>query len=139
MLIGVGVVLVSGTIIVDKTLYFADVFKISPFVISLIVLSIGTNLPELSLAIRSVLSGNKDVAFGDYLGSASANTLLFGIFTLLNNGPVKEDNSQLTIFVFIAGGLTLFYFFARSKNTISRAEGVIMLSAYILFIVLEFI
>lgn len=136
VLLGIIVVFLASQIIVDKTLYFSEIFKISPFYISIIILSIGTNLPELSLAVRSVISGKKDIAFGDYIGSAAGNTLLFGIFTIINEGEVLTANNFLNPFIFISIGLGLFYYFART-NFISRKAGIIMIIFYILFAFLE--
>ena len=137
VLLGVGIVFVASRIIVDNTLYFASFFHISPFYISLIILSLGTNLPELSLAIKSVISGTKDVAFGDYIGSAAVNTLFFGLFSLLHNGTVTTVDNFFTTFCLIAFGLGLFYFFSTSKHDISRQEGFLLLCLYVIFVLVE--
>lgn len=134
---GVALVFISSHLIVDKTILFAQVLNVSPFYISLLVLSLGTNLPELSIAVRAVTLGKKDVAFGDYLGSSATNTLLFGILTLLNTGEVLTLKSFFTTFAFILTALALFFFFLRSKNLLSRKEGLILLTIYVAFIVLE--
>ncbi len=120
LLVGIGLVFAASNIIVNQTLYFSSLLNIAPFYISLIVLSLGTNIPEISLAIRSVIGGGKDIAFGDYLGSAAANTLLFGLFTILSSGEVFTVDNFLIAFFFIATGLILFYLFARTKNIISQ-------------------
>lgn len=136
LILGIILVLLSSKFIVDQTIYFSKILQISPFIISLLFLSIGTNLPELSIAIRSVISGKKEVAFGDYVGSASANTLLFGILTVLNGGVIANDGF-LKILFFMVLGLGLFFYFSRSKNDISRYEGIILLLVYLLFLVVE--
>ncbi|MBI2034290.1 MAG: hypothetical protein HYT11_00985 [Candidatus Levybacteria bacterium] len=137
ILIGVGIVFATGKVIFDQTVYFSQLFSVSPFFISLVALSIGTNFPELSLAIRSIASGKKEIAFGDYLGSAAANTFLFGLFTILSGGEVVTENNFFVTFTFITVGLTLFYLFSRSGNKISRLEGIALLLLYLLFIVFE--
>lgn len=137
ILLGIGIVFIASSVIVNKTIYFAGTFNVPVFYISLIVVALGTNLPEISLAIRSVLSGKKDIAMGDYLGSASANTLLFGIFTLLHNGEVLTVSSFAITFVFIATAVALFYFFSSTKKFISRRNGLILLGVYILFVTFE--
>ena len=83
---GIVLVFVSSALIVDKTLIFSEIFNISTFYVSLLIVSIGTNLPELSLAVRSITVRKKDIAMGDYVGSAAANTFLFVMFTVLNGG-----------------------------------------------------
>jgi len=135
--LGVGLVFVSSQYIVRQTTTFSQILHIPTYYISLILLSVGTNLPELSLAVRSVLSGRKDIAFGDYLGSAASNTLLFGIFTLLNEGEVLTVNNFFVTFLFTLIGLILFYFFSKSQRFISIREGVILLGVYALFVVYE--
>lgn len=137
MLLGIGIVFISSNIIVDKTTYFADIFNISAFYISLFVIAIGTNLPELSLAVRSVIYGKREIAMGDYMGSAAANTLLFGVFTLLHGGEVLTVDNFVFTFLFISIALSLFYFFFRTKNYISRGNGLILLGIYIIFVIVE--
>ena len=136
---GVVVVFFVSKFIVDTTIYFSNLFQISPFLISLVIVSIGTNLPEFSLVIRALLLQKKEVAFGDYLGSAAANTLVFGLLVLLNKGDVIVPNNFFQTFIFIAGGLMLFYIFSRSKQDISRVEWLILLLAYGAFLIFEII
>lgn len=137
MLLGIGIVFIASSIIVDKTLYFADLLNISAFYICLFVVALGTDLPELSLAIRSVISGKRAIAMGDYIGAAAASTLMFGVFTLLHGGEVITASNFFITLIFIATALSLFYFFFRTKNYISRANGIFLLSIYLLFIIFE--
>ncbi len=137
ILLGIGLVFASSAIIVDKTMYFAGLFNMSAFYIGLIVVALGTNMPEMSLAVRSVIENKKDIAMGDYLGSAAANTLLFGIFTLLSGGEVLTVNNFLLTFIFVGSSLMLFYYFSYSKKYISRNNGFALLGIYIFFVVLE--
>lgn len=137
VIFGIIVVFASSSFIVDQTITFSQMLNIPAFYLSLILLGLGTNLPELSLAVRAVLSSKKDIAFGDYLGSASANTLLFGFFTIINDGEVLTTNSFLITFGFIVVGLSLFYYFAKSKRDISVKEGYTLISIYIIFVLFE--
>lgn len=137
LILGIGLVFLSSSIIVDKTIYFAGVFNISTFYISLIVIALGTNLPELSLAIRSVLSGRREIAMGDYLGSSAVNTFLFGLFTLLHGNEIFTVSNFLITFIFIGTALILFYVFFNTKKFISRNNGFVLLGVYGLFVLFE--
>lgn len=139
IIMGTGIVFFSGKYIVDKTIFFSNVLNISPFLISLIVLSLGTNLPELSIGIRSLFSGKKDIALGDFLGSAAANTLILGVLTVFNGSNIIIPNHFFQRFFLMFIGLALFYLFARSKRDISRIEGVGLLYIYLLFLCIEII
>ncbi len=134
---GIGIVFISSRFIVSQTLSFAEILNIPAFYISIIVLSLGANIPEISIAVRAIISGKKDIAFGDYLGSAASNVLLFGIFTLVNDGEVFTFDSFIITFLFIASGLGLFYYFAQSKEEISKKEGFILLGIYVIFVLFE--
>lgn len=137
ILAGIGIVFLASTLIVDKTILFGEILNIPVFYIGLIVVALGTDLPELTLAVRSVISGKKDVAMGDYLGAAAASTLLFGIFTLLNKGEVVTVSNYLVTFGFIASAVGIFYFFSYTKNFVSRKNGIFMILVYFAFIIFE--
>ena len=137
LFIGVALVFISSKILLDETLFFAKMLGFSAFYISLIIVSLGTELPEFVLAIRSALTRKKDVAMGDYIGAAAASTLLFGFFTLLGNGDVAVTGNFKITFIFIVLALVLFSVFSRSKQAISRSEGFMMLLVYAGFIALQ--
>ena len=139
LIFGIGLVFVSSTLIVEKTLFFAELINIPAFYISLIVISLGTNLPEISIAIRAVISGKRDIAMGDYMGSAAANTLFFGVFTILSHGEVLTVGNYLTTFMFISTALFLFFVFSATKKYISQLDGLMLLTFYFIFLVMEFL
>ncbi len=137
VIFGLVVVFISSNFIFEQTLVFSNLLNMPPFYISLLALGLGTNLPEMSIAIRAVLSNKKDVAFGDYLGSGAANVLLFGLLTLTNGGEVLTINNFLPMFIFVVLGLGLFFYFSQSKKDISVKEGYTLLFLYFLFVVYE--
>lgn len=136
--IGVIVVFLTSRFIVDQTIAGAEYYGISTFIVSLVVLGLGTNLPEITLAIRSLTSKAEDVALGDYLGSAAANTLLFGIFTLVNNGNVVTEKNFMITFLIIVFALGMFFIRTRGNSTLTRKEGLVLLGCYLGFLAFEF-
>jgi cation:H+ antiporter len=137
LLAGICIVFFASNLIVEKTIYFATILNTPAFYISLVVVALGTNLPELSLAIRSIVTGKKEIAMGDYIGSTTANAFLFGIFTLLYNGEISTNGNFMVTFIFTFIAMGLFYFFFKTKNYISRNQGIFMVLVYISFILLE--
>lgn len=135
---GITIIYIFSHYIVEQTEYFSKALNLTPFLISLLFVSIGTNLPELSILIKSIFLKNNQIAFGDYVGSASVNTFLFGLLTLLYGHPVTLTNNYLISLIFLIFGLLLFFLFARSKNTITRIEGFYLLCFYVLFLVTEY-
>lgn len=137
IIVGVIILILSSNQIVDSTLFFANIMTISPFFVSLIVVSIGTNVPEISIIFRAISTNKKDVALADYLGSASTNTLLFGLLTLIYGQTIFLPNHFLQRFAFLSLGLILFYVFSRSKNILSRKESMFLLLLYLSFVIFE--
>lgn len=137
IVIAVIAIYLCSQIVVSQTMYFSHLLNISPFFISLMLVSVGTNLPELALAVRSVFYRDNEVAFGDYVGSASYNTILFGGLVLWYGQTIYLTNSYVISLVVLLLGLFLFYLFAKSKNTLSRKEGFYLLLLYIMFVAVE--
>jgi len=137
IIFGIVVIFTSSHFIVEQTLYFSHILQLSPFLISLLVTSLGTNIPELSLVVRSAIMKNNEVAFGNYIGSASFNTFLLGFLGLIYHKEIILNHSYTISLIFLILNLTLFYFFAKSKNTVTKKESLILLSTYFLFILAQ--
>ncbi len=137
IIFGIGLVVFSSHFIVEKTLYFSSLLKISPFFVALIIISLGTNLPELFLVIRSVKERKETIAFGDYLGSSTANIFLLGVLTVVNNKLILLPDHFYQYSIFIAFSLILFYFFIKSENRLSAKEAIILLFIYLIYLLFE--
>lgn len=137
ILIGALLIFFAGKMLVEESLYFTSLLSVPPSVAGLLVLSIGTNVPELIIAIQSVIGKRNDIAFGDYLGSAVANVPIFALLGLAN-GTFGLDAGEFTwSSAFMIPGLVLFFWFARSKNEISRKEGLWLIAFYACFLVTQ--
>lgn len=127
----------SSWVVVNQTVYFSQALGLSQFFISLMIIGIGTNLPELSLIVRSLFMKSNQVAFGDYLGSAAFNSFLYGILALWYGKPILLNNSYAISLGFLIVGLILFYLFAKSKHSISKLEAWGLFTLYIAFFGIE--
>lgn len=139
ILIGAFFIFGAGHLLVEEAVYFSRLFSIPSSIIGLILLSIGTNIPELVIAIRAILKKHKDIAFGDYLGSAVANTLVFAFLPIFNGNFFVEPNEFISTAFLMLLGFVGFYYAAKSKNNISRKEGWWLVSLYVVFVIIQFI
>ncbi len=137
IIVGVLILIAASYQIVQSTIYLANYFSISSFFVGLIIIALGTNIPEIAIIFRSVSKNKKSVALADYLGSASSNTLLLGVFTLIYGKTIYLPAHFFQRFMFLALGLILFFIFARSRNHLSRLESFILLSLYFIFVIIE--
>lgn len=133
---GIMLIFFASNILVEQTIALGTTLNTSPYLISILILSIGTNIPEISIAVHSIILKRKDIAFGNYVGSAALNTLELGVLSLITKTPVPANGSNYSVIVFLLG-LAVFVYFVKSRNTISRMEGALMLSFYTLFVFFE--
>lgn len=141
----VALILVSGAAIfaasrflVEQVVYFSGVFHAPPSLVALLLLSIGTNLPELVVAARSILSRQQEIAFGDYLGSAVTNTPIFGFLAIANGTfAVQATEPFLATAVLMVVGSALLYGFAKSERAVTRGEGIVLMCLYACFLAVQ--
>ncbi len=139
ILTGIGLLLYASNLLVTQTVVLGESLNISTFFISLLVISVGTNIPEIAVAIRSVLAHKNDIAFGNYVGSSALNTLELGVLTLGTRGTIHLTQSSPFSLVIFLIGLGVFAYLAKSKNDLSRNEAKILLLFYFAFITFEVI
>lgn len=139
------VLLVKGAdFLVDGGSNIAKRFHIPELVIGLTIVSIGTSMPELMVSVTSALNGYSDMSIGNVIGSNLSNLLLIlGICAIIRNLKFKKETKYfenpfaliVTILLFILANNNL----NGVTNTITRAEGIILLIVCIAFIIYNII
>jgi Ca2+/Na+ antiporter len=137
MILGTVSIFIAGNILVDQSIYFAGLLGISPSLVGLLLLSIGTNVPEIVIALRAVVQKQQGIAFGGYLGSTATNTVTFALVALLGGPFLLTSTNFFITSILLMIGFILFYLFARSSDSISRKEGFILLGIYVLFVLVQ--
>jgi len=128
--------LLASRWMVFSSLTIASYFNIPHFLIGLIIVAFGTTIPELTVEIKSVLSGVKQIAFGDIFGSFVTNICLVVGFAALIN-PITFDlftfyNSMFFMILSIAVSL----WFMKGK-VILKKHGYILLGIYVIFLITQ--
>jgi len=136
LILSLGIVFFSANMIVGAAEEISYIFGIAAMTIG-VLLAIGTTLPELTIGIVAVREKKSDITLGDLIGSVVANlTVLLGVTALIY--PITANYIILLIsivYLFLAMGL--FTVFARTGRVLTWKEGLILLFAYITFIIIE--
>lgn len=136
-ILGVIGILISSNLIINATLDLLKYIEVSQLVIGLVFFSIGTNLPEIGIAISSLRKKTSELSLSHLISSAFTNVFVLGILVLFR--PIAFNigiNYFITsIFIFII--LILFGIFYYSGKNISRREGIVLFIVYLLFIILS--
>jgi cation:H+ antiporter len=137
IIVGVVLVMFTSNFIIDVTERLIAYFNLPVFLVGLLFFSIGTNLPEITLVVRSWLRGAEDLSLSNLFGSAMANILLIGIFISMREITVPVDMSYVVLVAMYALIFLLLILFARSNKEFKRIEGVVLLILYILFLLTQ--
>ena len=137
ILLGSAAIFAAAHFLVEQAVYFATALSVPASLIGLLLLSIGTNIPELVIAARAIMRRSTDVALGDYLGSAAMNTFIFGGLAVVAGTFWVEPSEFIMTTVLFASGLLLLFFIASSRKGIPRRAGFILLAFYLAFVALQ--
>lgn len=127
-------IFLAARFLVEQAVFFAELLHAPPALLGLILLSVGTNLPEIVIAVRSVLRRRSDIAFGNYLGSAAMNTLTFGGLAVATGTFVIVSAQFIVTAALMTVGFVLLYIFAKTRCELSRAEGIVLILFYVAFV-----
>lgn len=130
---------IGGDLTVDNAVIIAKQFNLSEKIISLTILAVGTSLPELVTSVTAAIKGNSDIAIGNIIGSNIFNMLLIiGVTSLI--GTIQYNfiyNIDMAILILATTILSVFPLIPP-KNKMSRANGVIYLCLYVIYLVILF-
>lgn len=110
---------------------------LSPIVIGLTVVSLGTSAPELVVAVLATLRGSGDLAVGNVLGSNLANIgLILGATAIIHPLLVVERMVKREIPIMIL--LTLLLFPLMVDGELSRRDGLLLASLLAVYLAYVF-
>ena len=133
---GIGALYFGAEWLIHGAANLASRFGVSPIVVGLTVVSIGTSAPELAVCLLAVAGDQPDLAVGNVLGSNLANLgLVLGLTALMN--PLKVAARVVQREVPIMIGLTILLILPILDLEVSRGDGLVLvalLMAYLLFV-----
>lgn len=117
----------------------AKKFHISEMLIGIIIMGIGTSLPEIVITIKSAIDGYSDIIIGNSIGSSICNFLLvLGIASIFKPLKIDERIAQIHLPIAIISVAFLFLIGNFGLNIINRFEGVILLFITVLYMIYSF-
>lgn len=115
----------------------ASQMGISPIVVGLTLVSLGTSAPELVVGVFAALEGKTGLLVGNVMGSNLANIgLILGATAVIR--PLKVADRVVTRDVPIMVVISIFVFPLVQDLRIDRAEGVILLVLLIVYVAFTF-
>lgn len=136
ILVGLGLLVLGATWLVDSAVTIARSLHISEMVIGLTIVAAGTSFPELATSVVAAIRGEGDIAVGNVVGSSIFNLLgILGVASLVTPGGLSVAPALLNfdIPVMIAVAFACLPIFATSHR-IERWEGAMFLGYYAVYL-----
>lgn len=137
-LVALGVVLLTGGahVLVEGAVGVARRFEVPDRVVGISLVALGTSLPELAACVVAAARKEADIVLGNLVGSNVFNVLaILGITALVQPLPVSVEAITVDYGVMMAFSLALLPFLGLRRR-IARAEGVVLVVAYVVYIIL---
>lgn len=105
---------------------------ISPLIIGLTIVSMGTSAPELVVSIKAAMAGQSALSIGNVLGSNLFNTaLILGVSALIIPLTVKRQLLKVDVPVMV--GATLLFLIMFLDGKLSFTESIILISLFVAY------
>ena len=133
VIVGLGALIYGSNLVVDSATFIAKALNVSDRIIALTIIAFGTSLPELVTSITSSIKGEQDLLLGNLIGSNIFNIcIVLGIPVAIFGTIEASGFTMLDIAVFLTTAFIL-YLFAKTKGKVSRLEGIIMLTIFVIY------
>ncbi len=130
IVVGLALLVLGARWLVDGAVTFARLFGISELVIGLMIVAVGTSLPEIATSVVAGLKGERDMVVGNVVGSNIFNILaVLGIASLISPVGVSVAALRFDIPIMIAVALLCLPVFF-SGSVVSRWEGGLFVAYY---------
>jgi cation:H+ antiporter len=122
----------AASMLVSGAVALADRLGVSPIVIGLTVVAMGTSAPEVAASIAAALRNAGDIAVGNVYGSNVANlALVGGLIALIRPVAVRKSTIKREIPAMILVALLLWPILANLS--LARTEALLLLAIFVLF------
>lgn len=139
LLFSMAILLIGSHFVVTSAVNISNYLGISSVIIGMIIVGLGTTIPELSFCLSAVRRNNDSLAFGDVLGTVLADaTIVVGILALISPFSFPVKIIYVTGMFMVVAAFILFYFM-RSGRLLSKRESYFLFFFWCMFVIIEII
>ena len=133
LIAGFGLLVVGGDFLVRGALAFGVKRDISPLIVGVTVVAMGTSAPEMVVSVLSAMTGHAQIAVGNVIGSNIANVLLvLGVPVLIH--PITTQQEGLRDQVYWMLMVTLGFTLVCLITDLNFWVGIAMLASLAIFL-----
>lgn len=133
-IISLAVLIKSSDFFTESAEVLGLFFRLPSFVVGVLLLSIGTSLPELLSSLVAVFDNSSEIVFGNVLGSNIANIfLIVGVAAVFSKGLILEyDLTKVDLPLLL--GSALLFILAVINEQFSQGEAIFCLLGYVVYL-----
>lgn len=136
-LLGLLLLVLSSDWLIQSSVKLSLIFRLTPLFIGLVVIAFGTSAPEAGVGITAVILKQGNIALGNIVGSNIANIcLILGLCAIVLPLGLNKDIFKREMPLMLAASVLLYL--VSIDGIISRAEGLIFLLLFALFLFTSF-
>ncbi len=136
--LGLFVIVESSQLVLTNSIAMAESFGVSQLLIGILLVGLGTSLPELVIAITAVIKGSDGLSIGNLMGCYIVDVLIsLGASALLGGWTVdrKVVFFDMPYLIFTTVVVVLFLL---TREKLERKESALIILLYLIYIVLKF-
>ncbi len=132
---GILLLYLGAELLVRGSVALSQKFRVTPLLIGLIVIGLGTSSPELVVSIEATLIGSGEIAVGNIVGSNISNlALILGLAALFH--PIRASKELLGREVPVMIAVSVLMTLLLWNGVLSRFNGLILLAGLVVYLVL---
>jgi cation:H+ antiporter len=137
LILSMCLLLIGSHFVVTSTISVANYLGVNSVVIGMLIVGVGTTMPELFFCLSAIKKNHDSLVVGDILGTVLADaTVVIGLLALISPFYFPQKIIYSAGIFMVISSFLLFYFM-RSGKTLSKKESYLLLSFWILFVFVE--
>lgn len=145
MLVWLLVLVVSLFLLVKSADYFNNAaekvglsFGFSPFIIGVVIVAVGTSLPELVSSVLAVIRNSSEIVVGNVLGSNVSNVFfILGLTAVVYKKPIRLRSKHVLVDLQFLVGSSLFLAVTIYDRVFNVWEGILCVAAFVVYILYQ--
>lgn len=138
IILGILILLVAAEGIVRSAVFFAQNLNISLALVGILIVGLGTAIPEVYCSIVSARKRQNWLILGDLMGSVIVvSTLVLGIVALICPIEITDFSPFAIARIFLTIAAISFLIFVRTQKKITINEALFLIGIYLTFVLVE--
>lgn len=132
--------LISLTLLVKSADWFVEsaekiglALRISPFIIGILIIALGTSLPELASSIAAIAKHQTEILAANVVGSNIANILLIIGISAVIARALKVERNLIDLDAPLLAATTALFSFVLFDRKVTFIEGILLLLAFFVY------